>query len=95
MVLHLYRELTHRHPDLKERPAVAVISPYKAQVGGSRRAPWCRHGVGKGLEASVLQPICHVFRYRSYATHCCVRWALTPSNMWMSTQLTASRQAAF
>ncbi|KAK9812831.1 hypothetical protein WJX72_004417 [[Myrmecia] bisecta] len=32
MVLCIYRELVHRYPQLKRTPAVAVISPYKAQV---------------------------------------------------------------
>lgn len=32
MVLCIYRELVHLHPDLRTKPAVAVISPYKAQV---------------------------------------------------------------
>ena len=33
MVLQVYRELRHRHADLASKPSVAVISPYKAQVG--------------------------------------------------------------
>lgn len=33
MVLCVYRELVHLHPDLRTKPSVAVISPYKAQVG--------------------------------------------------------------
>ncbi len=37
VVLSVYRELVHRHPDLRLTPAVGVISPYKAQVRG--RAP--------------------------------------------------------
>ena len=32
MVLSIYRELVHRHPEVKGTPTVAVISPYKAQV---------------------------------------------------------------
>lgn len=32
VVLSTYRELIHRFPELKARPAVGVISPYKAQV---------------------------------------------------------------
>ena len=32
MVLCVYRELVHAYPDLKTKPSVAVISPYKAQV---------------------------------------------------------------
>ncbi|KAL0052040.1 hypothetical protein WJX82_006920 [Trebouxia sp. C0006] len=32
MVLCVYRELVHLHPDLRTKPSVAVISPYKAQV---------------------------------------------------------------
>ncbi|RMZ53306.1 hypothetical protein APUTEX25_004794 [Auxenochlorella protothecoides] len=37
VVLSIYRELIHRHPELRGRPAVAVISPYKAQVSLLRR----------------------------------------------------------
>jgi hypothetical protein len=33
VVLQVYRELRHRHPQLGAKPSVAVISPYKAQVG--------------------------------------------------------------
>lgn len=32
VVLSVYRELVHRHPNLRTSPAVGVISPYKAQV---------------------------------------------------------------
>lgn len=32
VVVSVYRELVHRYPTLKQRPGVAVISPYKAQV---------------------------------------------------------------
>jgi hypothetical protein len=39
MVLQLYRELRHRHPQLGKAASVAVISPYKAQVGMSHW--WC------------------------------------------------------
>lgn len=35
LVLSIYRELVHRFPELKTKPAVAIISPYKAQVS------WC------------------------------------------------------
>lgn len=35
MVLCVYRELVHLHPDLRTKPSVAVISPYKAQVSSS------------------------------------------------------------
>lgn len=35
VVLQVYRELRHRHPQLGAKPSVAVISPYKAQVGVS------------------------------------------------------------
>jgi len=31
----VYRELVHLHPDLRTKPSVAVISPYKAQVSSS------------------------------------------------------------
>ena len=31
-MLSIYRELVHRHPEVKGTPTVAVISPYKAQV---------------------------------------------------------------
>ncbi|PRW45131.1 putative helicase MAGATAMA 3 [Chlorella sorokiniana] len=37
MVLQVYRELRHRHPELGTKPSVAVISPYKAQVSLLRR----------------------------------------------------------
>ncbi|EFN56459.1 hypothetical protein CHLNCDRAFT_57676 [Chlorella variabilis] len=37
MVLQMYRELRHRHPQLATQPSVAVISPYKAQVSLLRR----------------------------------------------------------
>jgi hypothetical protein len=37
MVLSIYRELVHRFPEMKTKPAVAIISPYKAQA--SRRVP--------------------------------------------------------
>lgn len=33
MVLCVYRELVHAYPELRTKPSVAVISPYKAQVG--------------------------------------------------------------
>lgn len=32
MVLCVYRELVHAYPELRNKPSVAVISPYKAQV---------------------------------------------------------------
>jgi len=35
MVLCVYRELVHLHPDLRTKPSVAVISPYKAQVSST------------------------------------------------------------
>ncbi len=38
VVLSVYRELVHRHPDLRLKPAVGVISPYKAQVGAEAGA---------------------------------------------------------
>ncbi|KAL4853029.1 putative helicase MAGATAMA 3 [Chlorella vulgaris] len=37
VVLQMYRELRHRHPQLGKQPSVAVISPYKAQVSLLRR----------------------------------------------------------
>lgn len=42
-VLHLYRELTQAAPELRNTAAVAVITPYKAQVGASSKA--CRCGL--------------------------------------------------
>eukprot|EP00887_Chlorella_sp_A99_P004223 scaffold15.g4223.t1 len=44
VVLTAYRELTHRHAELRGRPAVGVISPYKAQVSLLRQA--FRDGLG-------------------------------------------------
>jgi len=41
MVLCVYRELVHLHPDLRTKPSVAVISPYKAQVGVSLQPGSC------------------------------------------------------
>jgi senataxin len=37
VVVSLYRELVHRNPGLKTKPSIAVISPYKAQVGLLRK----------------------------------------------------------
>lgn len=37
MVVCLYRELTAAHPHLRTSPAIAVISPYKAQVPTPRQ----------------------------------------------------------
>lgn len=31
--MHLYMALTAAAPQLKDRPAIGIISPYKAQVG--------------------------------------------------------------
>ena len=44
MVLVLYRELVHAYPQLRRTASVAVISPYKAQVGAGAGL----HGSGGG-----------------------------------------------
>lgn len=37
LILAIFREMVERAPELKTTPAVAVISPYKAQVRGDHR----------------------------------------------------------
>lgn len=41
MVLCLYKELTTADPQLRTRPAIAVISPYKAQASTFRLVRPC------------------------------------------------------
>lgn len=56
MVLSIYRELVHRFPQLKTKPSVAIISPYKGQVRAmlcSRERPCARAMTGgAGPQAS-------------------------------------------
>jgi hypothetical protein len=53
MVLCLYHNLTHAFPQLRKSGTVAVISPYKAQVGWRRGRGW---GCGAGCLPPPLLP---------------------------------------